>query len=269
MSKDNLGDRIKGYERRETARRLMIGLPICIRLDGRAFHTFTRGLARPFDLNLSKMMIRTTKYLVEEVGVSLGYTQSDEITLVICNNEERPQPIFGGKIFKINSVLASMATAKFMSLISTMLPAKIGELPTFDCRVFQVPNLSEAANVLLWRWLDARKNSISTAANAFYTERQLHKRSSYDKLKLLELRGINWHEYHPVLKEGMFVRRVVEERGLTDEEIKSIPERHRPTGPIMRARIEEWTLPVPLTSIKNRPEFLFLGKEPILSDDSE
>ena len=84
-TKDSFGDRMKMYEGIEASRILMPGLPICVRLDGRAFHTFTRGLNRPYDERLSRMMIETTKRLVEDTHALIGYTQSDEISLILVN----------------------------------------------------------------------------------------------------------------------------------------------------------------------------------------
>ena len=175
-SSDNtpLGDRMKQWEFVETSRKAMRGLPLLARLDGRSFHTYTRGLDRPFDTRLSRCMLGTMEYLVKETHALTGYVQSDEITLlwdVDVNSES--QFLFDGKFQKLVSVLAGMASAKFSRLANKFLPLKDELLPVFDCRVWQVPTKAEAANVFLWRELDATKNAISMAAlaTAIFTER--------------------------------------------------------------------------------------------------
>src|SRR5690606_23998115 len=105
-----IGDRCKGYESAESHRHAMRGLPILARLDGRAFHTFTRGMARPYDPRMSRCMIETARFLVEEMHALVGYTQSDEITLVwYVDSASRAEYPFGGRYQKLASVLAGLA----------------------------------------------------------------------------------------------------------------------------------------------------------------
>lgn len=252
---------MKGYEAHETLRRSMQRLPICVRMDGKAFHTFTRKLDRPFDAGFSKAMIETTKYLVEQTNAKVGYTQSDEITLVFWDGSFQAEPLFGGKLFKLTSVLASMTTAKFNSLVPTLIP-KADRFGLFDARIFQVPSLEEAANLVLWRWLDARKNSISMAAQANFSAKQLHKKDSVTKLGMLAGQGVLWDEFPNHLKWGTFIQRKTVERVLTEEELDRIPERHRPDGPVTRHAYVELDLP-PLVDVANRVQVLFEGAEPI------
>ena len=103
MKEDKFGDRMKMYENIEAQRAFMPGLPICVRIDGRAFHTFTRGMKRPYDEDMSNAMVETMKYLVEQTFACIGYTQSDEITLILSDAKE---PLFGGRISKLTSVFA-------------------------------------------------------------------------------------------------------------------------------------------------------------------
>lgn len=264
-TKDSIGDRMKGYEAHETSRRSMKRLPICVRVDGRAFHTFTRGLDRPFDAGFSRAMVETTKFLVGETHAKIGYTQSDEITLVFWDSSHKAEPLFGGKFFKLTSVIASLTTAKFMSLIPELIPSKIGKIPSFDARIFQVPDLSEATNLILWRWIDARKNSISMAAQAHFSPRQLDGMDARARLDMLEQeKGIVWADEFPDhLKWGTFVQRRAVERELTEAELDVIPERHRPKGPVTRNDYVELDLP-PFIEISNRTEVLFEGAEPTL-----
>jgi tRNA(His) 5'-end guanylyltransferase len=255
-TKDDLGARMKGYEAHETQRRSMRRLPICVRMDGRAFHTFTRGLDRPYDEGFSRMMIETAKYLVGETHAKIGYTQSDEITLVFWDGSFTGEPLFGGKLFKLTSVLSSMTTAKFISLLPEFLPEKVGKLPTFDARIFQVPSLDEAANLILWRWFDARKNSISMAAQALFSAKQLFKKDGKAKIEMLRSRGVEWDGYPAFFKWGTFVQRISRPRELTEEELDRIPEQHRPTGPVVRSDVVELELP-PFIEVEDRVGALF------------
>jgi len=261
---DSLGDRMKDFEIHGTQRKTMRKLPICVRIDGRAFHSFTRGLNRPYDEGFARAMIETTRYLVEQSGAKLGYTQSDEISLIFWTDAERAQPLFGGKFFKLTSVLASMATAKFNSLIPGFIPTKEGTLATFDARVFQVPDLEEAANLILWRWLDARKNSISMAAQAHFSPNQLHGKTTDDRLVMLEEKGIIWENFPSFLKWGTLIQKKTVTRELTSEELDRIPEKHRPDGPIVKNDLVVMDIP-PLVECANRVELLFYGAEPVIS----
>jgi tRNA(His) 5'-end guanylyltransferase len=261
-SKDSLGDRMKSYESHETLRRSMKRLPICVRVDGRAFHTFTRGLKRPFDEGFSQVMIETAKFLVGETHAKIGYTQSDEITLVFWDESHTAEPLFGGKLFKLTSVLASLTTAKFNSLVPSLIPSKADRLATFDARIFQVPNLEEATNLLLWRFIDARKNSVSMVAQAHFSPKQLHGKSSAERLEMLREKGIEWEDFPAHLKWGTYVKRETVERELTEEELDRIPAPHRPTGPVMRTDVTAYDLG-PLLDVQNRLEVFFDGADPI------
>jgi tRNA(His) 5'-end guanylyltransferase len=263
-TKDDLGTRMKGYESHQTTPRAMKRLPICVRVDGRAFHTFTRGLERPFDKGFAKAMVETCKFLVSQTHAKIGYTQSDEITLVFWDGSHKAEPLFGGKYFKLTSVIASLATGKFMSLIPEHMPSKVGKIPSWDARIFQVPDLSEAANLLLWRWIDARKNSISMAAQAYFSHKELHEKPSFERLTMLAGEGVLWDEYPEHLKWGTFIQRKVIERELNEAELDRIPEHVRHLHSGLKTRNDYVELALPLIEISNRVEVLFEGAEPEL-----
>ena len=132
---DDLGDRMKVFEQAEAGRRFLPLLPVVARLDGRGFSSFTRGLQRPFDSRMSDLMIETTKALVDETVAVCGYTQSDEITLAWYSDDYRSQIFFDGKIQKMVSTLAAIASVTFNKLLPQFLPEKVTAAPTFDCRV--------------------------------------------------------------------------------------------------------------------------------------
>ncbi len=167
---DNFGDRMKRYEKAESGRRFMPLLPVYARLDGRSFSKFTKGFGRPFDKRMTSVMIDTAKYLVNETHALIGYTQSDEISLVWYSDSIDSQIFFDGKIQKMVSVLASLATVMFNECcqMNSLQNAAVSMRPIFDCRVFQLQNKMEATNALLWREQDATKNAISMAARSMF-----------------------------------------------------------------------------------------------------
>lgn len=262
---DKLGDRMKLYEQMEAGRKLMPGLPICVRVDGRAFHTFTRGMKRPYDEDMSVAMIETMKFLVEQTDACIGYVQSDEISLVLSDTKA---PMFDGKIAKLNSVIASIATAKFNEVIHKTYPNK--PLAFFDCRCWNVPNRTEAVNNILWREFDATKNSISMAARSVYSDAQLLGKNSSEKQDMLMEKGINWNDYPVFFKRGTYARRVVISRKFTDEELRELPEHHEarnnPDLLITRSSIEVIDMPI-FTKVMNRNEVVFDGAMPIVAED--
>lgn len=204
---DALGDRMKSYERIETSQTFRPNSILNVRLDGRSFSKFTKGLQRPFDVRMSDLMIETTKSLVNEFNCTIGYTQSDEITLIIKNPYESPC-IFQGKKQKLLSTMAAHASAFFNSKLAECIPEKADRLPTFDCRIFEVPNESEAMNSVYWRELDCIKNSISMAAHDNFSHKELHKKNAKDmKDMLLNCKGISWDEYPQFFKYGTYVKR--------------------------------------------------------------
>lgn len=149
MINDNLGDRMKTYEALTTSTMLMPRLPVYVRLDGRAFHTFCRGLDKPFDMEFVAVMREVCQDLVKQTNAKLGYVQSDEISLAWEDISKAP---FDGRLFKLTSVLASMATVSFVlnCMKYPKLKEKVENLkPNFDCRVFQLPNMVELANAFV------------------------------------------------------------------------------------------------------------------------
>lgn len=259
---DPMGDRMKALERVETSRKCDPDKPICVRLDGKSFSTFTRGLARPYDARMSNIMKLVTQHLVKETHAKIGYTQSDEISLIYYY-EEPSQPLYGGKFHKLTSVLAGMASGMFQDLLGNLLPEKIGNHPVFDCRVWQVPTKEEAANVILWRWFDARKNSISMLAQSEFSHKTLHGKDTKMMREMLLEKGIEWEDYPEFFKWGSFFQRKSEERLLTQEELKVIPEKHRPDGPVVRSHVNLLDMP-PFVEVDNRTGVIFDGETPIL-----
>lgn len=269
MNFDSFGDRMKEYEGAEAGRRVMRHLPILARLDGRAFHTFCRGLNKPYDQRFHDLMCAVTTRLVEETGALVGYTQSDEISLVWYSADPKSQVFFDGRIQKLVSILAAMASVEFFRLLPAYLPEKVGTLPQFDCRVWGVPTLEEAANTFLWREQDATRNSILALGQAHFS----HKRLQGVNTKLLQEllfqeAGVNWSTSTPDwAKRGTWIRRVRGARRFSVDELERLPLKHaaRTNPDLLVERWEVQRTPMPrFGSVLNRVAVLFEGAEPIV-----
>lgn len=235
MVNDSLGDRMKKYEN-VNRNYLTNRVPVIIRLDGKAFHTFTRGFKKPFDEVLVKTMQETMKYLCENIqGCVLGYTQSDEITLVLIDYKRLDSSAwFDYNIQKMASVSASMATMAFNkfffkniddyanrpdSLVAAfnkedvernnefcrymdILRKAMQKGAMFDSRCFNIPK-DDVCNCILWRQNDATRNSIEMVGHANFSQNQLHKKSCNEIQDMLMLqKGINWNDFPTTLKRG-------------------------------------------------------------------
>jgi tRNA(His) guanylyltransferase len=239
--KDPFGDERKKIERVYAAQLVELDKPICVRLDGKAFHTFTKGLKRPYDARLSEIMVETMNFLVEKSNAKLGYTQSDEISLVYFKTGSNEQPYLGGKVQKMTSILASLATAKFNQLIAEKIPEKKNVLAFFDSRVWSVPSLEEAANVFVWRQEDAIKNAVNMAASEFYSHKVLMNKNTKQKKKMLEDKGQNWDDYPEFFKSGTYAQRKTIVLPLS-EEMKKFKSNENKQD-VLRSRIENFNLP--------------------------
>lgn len=257
QSDDALGDRMKEYEAAETEHYFMPRLPILARLDGRSFHTFTRGMERPYDSGFMRAMHGTTNGLVKETHARIGYTQSDEITLLFYSNEPKSETFFSRKKHKLVSVLASLATGYFNRLIASLYPGKSLPVAAFDCRVWQVPSEEEATNVFVWREQDAMRNSLQMLCQAHFSKNDLFGKDRAAQHDLLKSKEVSWSRQIDEFKRGAYFRRVNYEATVGPE----VPEKHRPKGPVIRSRVDQVKLP-PLTQIKNRKGVIFWGHEP-------
>lgn len=215
MKKDNLGDRMKeNYENRAKTQ-LLRRTPVIIRLDGKAFHTFTRGFKKPFDDILTEAMQQTMLTLCREIqGCVLGYTQSDEITLVLTDYKKlETSAWFDYDIQKVCSVSASIATLAFNRCFLDIIWNKNIPLEDihvgaavkgalFDSRCFNIPK-EEVANCVLWRQQDATRNSIYSVGRANFSHKELQGLSTNQiQDKLFKERNINWNDFPTYLKRG-------------------------------------------------------------------
>jgi len=262
---DSLGDRMKMYESQETQRRFIPTLPVYARIDGRSFSSFTRGMKRPFDEQMTNAMIETTKALVKQTNAVIGYTQSDEISLMWYSPNVKSSIFFDGKIQKINSQLAAIASVYFLQEAQKYWPEKLTKgLPTFDSRVFSLPSKEEAVNCFLWREWDATKNSYSMAAHSYYSAKQLHGKNSSQKQEMLFAKGLNWNDYPTSFKRGTYVKRVVKDVKIDDETWAKIPDGKKPESRMAKRSFIEVVDVPPLASVENRAGFFFDGEDPLV-----
>lgn len=221
MIKDALGDRMKHNYEEVTKTRLVHRMPVIIRLDGVAFHTFTRGFRKPFDKLLNKTMQSTMKYLCENIqGCVLGYTQSDEITLILVDYEKLTSDCwFDYEVQKICSVSAALATYAFNKYFNDYYLEQLAEKGDsddydliydkarrkgayFDSRVFNIPK-EEVTNCVYWRQKDAERNSINSLAQSLFSHKSLQGLNLKDTLtKIEQEKGIIWSNLPTTQKRG-------------------------------------------------------------------
>ena len=271
--KDALGDRMKDYEMVEAGRKAMVGIPLLVRLDGKGFHNYTRGLKRPYDARLTQCMIDTTKMLVQDFHALTGYCQSDEISLLFNAEYDSPDYpgcyTFDGRYQKLTSVLAGKASAYFARRSMELIPENNDRLPVFDCRVWQVPNKNEAANAFYWREMDATKNAISMAAHAYFSHKSVQGLNGAEKQeKLFAEKGINFNDYPAFFKRGTYVKRKVVLTELEESKWLAIPEKNRPVDRVVsRTVISQMDWPA-AKHIANYVDLMFKRDiEPVLKAD--
>lgn len=227
---DDLGVRMKTFYEQIPKTKLMRRCPVAIRIDGKAFHTFTRGFHKPFDEVLVKSMQETMKYLCENIqGCVLGYTQSDEITLILVDYKKLTSSAwFDYEVQKICSIAASMATMAFNRAFEKNVKSfdlllayndcgddteenrklldiynkAVDKGAMFDCRCFNIPK-EEVTNLVYWRQLDASRNSIQMVGQANFSHKELQNKSCNDiQDMLMTQKDINWNDLPTYQKRG-------------------------------------------------------------------
>jgi len=203
----NLDDRMKLYER-SVGTKLMPRCPAIIRVDGRAFHTFTRGMEKPFDTNLNELMVHVAAKLCAEIHTArMAYAQSDEISILLTDyNRFNTQQWFDGKVQKIVSIAASIATEAFNRKVPHLFDGDMHwRSAHFDARVFSLPK-EEVCNYFVWRQKDAVRNSIQSLGQAHFSHGALQGKSCNQIQEMLfSQRQINWNDCPVIQKRGFCV----------------------------------------------------------------
>jgi tRNA(His) 5'-end guanylyltransferase len=260
FDKDSLGNRMKKYED-VYKQNLVPNMPVVLRIDGKAFHTFTKKMKKPFDDLLINTMQKTMVSLCSDIqGAKFGYTQSDEITIVIKLDDIRSQMFFDGKVQKILSITASKATKYFnkhfydnvnllksgKSDFENVVELNIYEnklfQAEFDCRVMNIPE-GDLINNLIWRQMDATRNSISTLAQANFSHSELQGKSSSDMMDMLvNIKNINWNDLAVYKKRGSCCYKVkvgIRRKWLLNKEMPILTENRTFFENIVSPKIEE------------------------------
>lgn len=210
---DDLGVRMKGYEA-TSQNTLLRRMPVIIRIDGKAFHTFTKRLkdvdpsvlVTPFSIKLHDIMNATMAALYHNVQTCVfAYTQSDEISLLLKDWDNfETQQWFGGNVQKMTSVSASIATAAFNLMYGKDIkqPEWMGDCALFDARVYNLPK-EEVANYFLWRQQDASRNSVQMLGHYHFTQKEMHGKNNSTVQDMLMLqKGVNWNDLPTWMKRG-------------------------------------------------------------------
>ena len=231
--RDDLGTRMKTFYEEIPKTKLMRRCPVAIRIDGKAFHTFTRGFNKPFDEVLIESMQETMRYLCENIqGCVLGYTQSDEITLILVDYKKLNSAAwFDYEVQKMCSIAASMATMAFNRFFMyeyeefnrwvnegnpTDEDRRLNDIyydamckgALFDARCFNIPK-EEVTNLIYWRQLDATRNSIQMVGQAHFSHNELQdKTCNMIQDMLMTKYGINWNDFTTPCKRGTACIRV-------------------------------------------------------------
>lgn len=232
-TKDQMGNRFKAAEECSTLR-LIAGTPKIIRLDGKAFSNFSKDCDRPYDWNIMKSMADGVIAVMKEIGGSarFSFIQSDECSIVLNDKPKiESEPWFSNNVSKIVSVSASIMSVNFSQSFHTATIQKaISESTTinnglsyvldtvkirpefkpayFDARIFQVPNIWEMHNAILWRQFDAIKNSKSQYARHYFSQKQVHGKNGEAKVDMMKSQhNFDWNTAPVWTKHGIIVRR--------------------------------------------------------------
>lgn len=261
---ETLSEKMKRFES-EVNVSLKPKTPVIIRIDGKAFHTFTKGLDKPFDSELSEIMINTALSLAENIqNVRFVYSQSDEISLLLTDwTNPNTDTWYGYRVQKITSVSSSMATLffnKYIRIIESRFSNmavdynlnnfgkdtsassdlerkwwlwlnKSNEGALFDSRAFNLPK-EEVSNYFLWRYKDAKRNSVQALAQSIFSQKELQNKSTQEQIDMIkEKSGIVYDELTSLQKVGFAIYKKDEE-WFVDTEVPDIYEN--------RDYVEKW-----------------------------
>jgi len=206
MPGDSLGDRMKRYE--DASRYYLPDrMPVIIRLDGKAFHTWTRGLERPYCQPLMEAMDKVAIHVLQNIqNAAMAYVQSDEISILVVNFRDiKTTPWFDNNLQKMVSVSAALASSKMTVLSSELFFDGEPKPALFDARAFVMPIL-DVENYMIWRQKDWQRNSIQMLARSLYSHKELHKKSTPELHEMCFQKGHNWaRDYSSQVKDGRVI----------------------------------------------------------------
>lgn len=272
---NSLRKRMKRYEAVSNFAMLIPDLPLYARIDGRHFSKLTRDLGYPFKtlsgdkqwFGFVTIMQEVAQDLAKEFKCDVVETHSDEISLGWKNIKTAP---FNDRYFKLVSNLASFATCSFLThtfemrvndpRFSSEYQKIIDRKPSFDCRIYQVPDLMELANCFVWRQNDCIHGAINQFAQRFFSHKQLDGKSQDERLKMCLEAGYDFSKELPEIQYGYFVIRMSYLTNLPEEFKKFHP--NNTSGKIVRT-VYANTSVKNLAKLKNKVEFLFESAAPV------
>lgn len=253
-----LGDRMKQYEAVSESY-LIRKIPVCLRMDAVCFHSWTRGLKRPYDDDLRRCMEYAAYRTCNEIsGARFAYTQSDEISILLVDYQDiSTEPWFNYRTNKVQSVAAGLCTSFFAEACLMWLREHVKKkgFPAFDARAFNLPR-EDVVNAFLWRQQDCERNSLSSLAQSHFSHKELLGKNSSDMQDMLMLqKGVNWNDVETRYKRGVSfykVTRLAECRTkegtlVSDEKVERsvwVKDYEMPIITKDRAYIEKWLEPV-------------------------
>lgn len=215
----SLEERMKQYYENATRIYLPRRTYTIIRIDGKAFHTYTKGLESPFDVGFIEDMDKTACFLCKNIqGAKFAFVQSDEISILLTDFDTLTTSAwFDGNIQKMVSVSASMATAEFNRnryvrylvekenlMEGYLTPTKDA---MFDSRVFTIPSYNEVINYFVWRQQDTVRNSIQSVGYSLYSPKEVYGKNTNELQEMCFQKGINWNDYDAKLKRGRLIKK--------------------------------------------------------------
>jgi len=216
--KDDIGNRMKDFYESRTRMFLPRRTYTIIRVDGKAFHTYTRGLNIPFDKKFMDNMDKTSCYMCENIqGAQFAFVQSDEISILLTDFKKLGTSAwFDGNVQKMVSVSSSMATSNFNQLMTRLFDEKGSfqtlhsmQLAEFDSRVFTIPSSVEVENYFIWRQMDTIRNSISSVAQSLYSSKQLYGKNTTEMQDMCIEKNVNWNDFPVKEKRGRLITREI------------------------------------------------------------
>ena len=233
---DDVGDRCKEAERRMLkVASISNEDSFIIRVDGRAFHTFTRGLHKPYDEDFHKCMKQAASTVLTQLKAQFAYVQSDEISYVFTakGTDGFTHP-FNGRKDKLLTVVASLTSVAFMKALdaNVFLAGTSDRLPHFDARLVDVfgdeATIEDILHSVMWRENDAMRNSVAMLAQSVFSQKELQGKNIAMQIEMLNQKMVPWMGQHEWARRGTYLRSVTETRPLTESERMRIPEAVRP-----------------------------------------
>jgi len=205
MDNDTFARRMRDMQQNSDTRLPTKGYSI-LQLDGKAFHTWTRGLNIPFDAKFVEAMDAVAGLLAQKISnVKFAYVQSDEISLLMTDFEnDKTEAYYANRIQKVVSTSAGLASA----FMTREFPDK--PFAVFDARFFSAPDKDAVKDWFIWRQADGIKNSVRAVGYSHFSGAELNNKNTHDVREMLLKIDDPWERYDEGLQRGRIVTKVPE-----------------------------------------------------------